>query len=237
MPSTPGLGADDRASPEFGARERAIVEEEEQLFAAVCEAIAGAARGTDHAYALQRRMLSLRDEMAGAKADDRAALAAEAQRARATARHAHAGELPDLAMPYFAHMQLENDSSIRDVLLGQRSFIDAESGVTIVDWREAPVAQTFFHYVEGEDYEQDLPGGCVEGVLLKRRVVVFSNGELVEVQIPDGVLRRGADGEWSLSPAEGEEAEPRPLGPPGAIPPRSVAEQIETGRSRSQSAA
>lgn len=146
-------------------------------------------------------MVSLREEIGSAKSDDFAALAAESERVRGTALRADTGELPDLAMPYFAHMQLETDRGVRDVLLGQRSFIDAKSRVTIVDWREAPIAQVFFHYAEGEDYEQEFPGRCVEGVLCKRRVLVFADGDLCEIQTPDGVLRRDASGQWSSTSA------------------------------------
>ena len=181
----------------LSAREQAIVREEEDLGSAARDAIARATPSARHGSALERRMLSLRDEMSSAKSDDMAALAAEAQRVRTAAQHAFAGGLPDLAMPYFAHMQLETDRGIRDVMLGPRSFIDAKSRITIVDWREAPVAQVFFHYQEGEDYEQEYPDRCVEGVLRKRRVVVFSHGELVEIQTRDQVLRKDADGRWS----------------------------------------
>jgi DNA helicase-2/ATP-dependent DNA helicase PcrA len=85
---------------------------------------------------------------------------------------------------------------VRDVLLGQCSFIDARRRVVIVDWREAPVAQVFFHYAEGEDYEQEYPDRWVEGVLLKRRILAFDGGELVQIQTPAGLLHRRADGRW-----------------------------------------
>ncbi len=185
----------------LSAQERTIVSEEQELCAAVRQAISGAARRSDRSSALQRHMISLRDEIGSAKNEDFAALAAESERVRGTAQRAHSGELPDLAMPYFAHLQLQTDRGVRDVLLGQRSFIDSKSRVTIVDWREAPVAQVFFHYAEGDDYEQEFPGRCVEGVVLKRRVVVFADGELSEIQTSDGVITRDADGHWSSASA------------------------------------
>ncbi len=77
-----------------------------------------------------------------------------------------------------------------------------------------------------------------------QRALLFMDGRALVLDVPT----RPIDGELSMSssstmidaavyvPAEGEEAEPRPLGPPGAVAPRGVAEQFDSGRSRSQSA-
>ncbi|MCH7798118.1 MAG: hypothetical protein IID28_06695 [Planctomycetes bacterium] len=78
-----------------------------------------------------------------------------------------------------------------------------------------------------------------------QRAVLFMDGRALVLDVP----ARSIDGELSMSspsanidaavyvPAEGEHAEPRPLGPPGAVAPRAVAEQFEAGRSRSPTAA
>jgi DNA helicase-2/ATP-dependent DNA helicase PcrA len=204
--------------------QREIVAEEERLRDTVREAISLASATQHRSSTLQRQMRSLHQEVQSAKGEDFAALAAESERVRGTARHADSGELPDLAMPYFAHMQLESERGTRDILLGQRTFIDAKRGITIVDWREAPVAQVFFHFSEGEDYEQELPGRCVEGVVLKRRIVVFSQGELIELQTPEGVLRRPPEGEWTTA----EKALPRFEGGTGGNAAKRI---IGTGQS------
>jgi DNA helicase-2/ATP-dependent DNA helicase PcrA len=195
--------------------ERAIVEEEERLLSAVRVAVEHAApsHSGDQAH---KRMASLRSDLSDADSDDVAAVAAEAQRARATTHIQQHAMLPDLELPYFAHMQLETDRGVRDVLLGQRTLIDAKRRVTIVDWREAPVAQIFFQYEEGEEYEQEVPGRLVEGVLRKRRILGFDRGELVHIQTPDGSLRRHGDGEWMIDP--GAERPKLEGGEGGALP-------------------
>ncbi len=78
-----------------------------------------------------------------------------------------------------------------------------------------------------------------------QRALLFIDGRALVLDVPT----RSVGGELSMSsryttldaavyvPAEGEQAEPRPLGPPGAVAPRGVAEQIETGRARSPTAA
>jgi len=78
-----------------------------------------------------------------------------------------------------------------------------------------------------------------------QRAVLFMDGRAFVLD----VATRSVSGELSMSsrsanidaavyvPAEGEHAEPRPLGPPGAVAPRGVAEQIEAGRSRTPTAA
>lgn len=78
-----------------------------------------------------------------------------------------------------------------------------------------------------------------------QRALLLMDGRALVLDVPT----RTIDGELSMSsrsvtldtavyvPAEGEQSEPRPLGPPGAVAPRGVAEQIQTGRSRSPTAA
>jgi len=142
-------------------------------------------------------MSSLRNELAEAGSDDVASIAAEAQRVRSTSAIRERLELPDPDQPYFAHMQLETERGVRDVLLGQHTFIDSAKRISIVDWREAPIAQVFFHHEEGDDYEQDLAERTIEGVMRKRRVVAFEAGQLVHIQCPSCSLRRSAEGEWT----------------------------------------
>ena len=175
--------------------ESVIIAEEENLLARVRSALEDApTRSPDKRT--QARMTSLRTELSEAGFDDIATLAAEAQRVRSTAGIRERVQRPDVDLPYFAHMQLESDRGVRDVLLGQCTFINAKRRVTIVDWRAAPVAQIFFNHKEGEEYEQENPDRSVEGVLLKRRMLAFDRGELVQIQTPTNCLRRNADGDW-----------------------------------------
>src|SRR5262249_8098261 len=83
-----------------------------------------------------------------------------------------------------------------DYLLGRSSFLDPASGVRIVDWRVAPVAQIFYRYREGGEYEETFPGRVAEGVVEARRIVVIADGVVGRI-IGDGiVVTRDSEGRW-----------------------------------------
>ena len=179
-----------------------VVREELRLLATVLATLDSAVE-TDRAAALGRErddamLLELREDVSSAKPEDLPALfeqmhhvgALRAQRGRGQAG------LVDRASPYFAHVRLEEAGKRRDVLIGQRSWIEA-GGVRIVDWRHAPVSKIFYRYQEGDDYEEELGDRMVEGVVLARRTVAIAKGELRRVSCPEGTFVRGADGSWS----------------------------------------
>ncbi|HWL84599.1 MAG TPA: ATP-binding domain-containing protein [Polyangiaceae bacterium] len=113
---------------------------------------------------------------------------------------AHA--LPDPHTPYFAHMRIRTAGRARDVLLGVRSHIDATHGISIVDFRRAPIAEVFFNCEPGDDYEIDVDGRTIEGVLERRHLLTFDRaGALSAIGVPGGTLRRvDQDGEWQFEP-------------------------------------
>ena len=129
--------------------------------------------------------------------------------------------LPASRAPYHAHLRLRHEGGREaDVLVG--NLFRRGEGLTIIDWRTAPLAEVFFSYSEGEEYELDLPEGGgsadtrargaargigawqgrarkVTGVVLQRNLVVFEQGELVEIVGPRQTLvRRG--GSWREAP-------------------------------------
>ena len=112
--------------------------------------------------------------------------------------------LPASRAPYHAHLRLRYaDGREADILLG--GLFRRGEGVTIIDWRTAPLAEVFFGYAEGEEYEVELvdeDGGRrkVEGVVVQRNSVVFDQGELVELSWSGRLLSRRA-GHWRESPA------------------------------------
>jgi DNA helicase IV len=100
---------------------------------------------------------------------------------------------PSATAPYFAHMRLETDGRIRDILLGP----DTKTGgsVAIIDWRNAPLAEVFFSCVDGDDYEIDAGERTLTGTLVERNLVRFAQGELCEIETAEGRLRL-QDGNW-----------------------------------------
>jgi DNA helicase-2/ATP-dependent DNA helicase PcrA len=204
--AVPGLAGD----PE-GAR---IVREELKLLATVQQALAAAGRAdvsaTRGRVLDETRLLELRDDVAVAKPEDLPALfeqmhnlgALRAQRGRSVV-----GSI-DRASPYFGHMRLEEavpaaqrrpgaaSMRRRDVLIGSRSYVDSGEGIRIVDWRHAPVSRIYYRYTEGDEYEEELGGGLVEGFVAARRGLSIVGGELVRVSSPQGTFLRGREGSW-----------------------------------------
>jgi DNA helicase-2/ATP-dependent DNA helicase PcrA len=75
-----------------------------------------------------------------------------------------------------------------DVLIGRRSLIDRPAGVQIVDWRDAPVSQVYYRYDEGDDYDEEVAGGTLRGVVEVRRNVTIAGGKLRRIGCPSGTF-------------------------------------------------
>jgi ATP-dependent DNA helicase UvrD/PcrA len=119
--------------------------------------------------------------------------------------------LPQSRAPYSAHVKLRYaDGRESDMLMG--GIFRRGAGLTILDWRTAPLSEVFFAYEEGEEYEVDLGDRKLEGVVLQRNLVRFEDGELVELtHAGQTLLRRG--GRWREEPsAPLPELLPRPHG-------------------------
>ncbi|MHB8420977.1 MAG: ATP-binding domain-containing protein [Myxococcales bacterium] len=188
---------------ELDERGRRIVAEEEEMLARVQRRLAelsgrgGADGGTE-------RLRELRDEAASARADDLPSLFAEMHALRAVSERRRQGPLPDARCPYFAHLRLrEASGQTRDYLLGHATFLDAASGLRVIDWRHAPLSRIFYRYRERDAYEEELPGRHAEGTVEARRIVVIADGKLRAVHAPGLVLERDA-----------ESGSFRPRGPP-----------------------
>lgn len=102
--------------------------------------------------------------------------------------------LPQSRAPYSGHMKLRYaDGRESDFLLG--GIFRRGAGLTILDWRTAPLAEVFFAYAEGEEYELDLGDRKLEGVVLQRNLVRFEQGELAALSWAGGALVRDG-GDW-----------------------------------------
>jgi DNA helicase-2/ATP-dependent DNA helicase PcrA len=143
-------------------------------------------------------LLSLRDQIAEARAEDLPPLIEQMTRLAALkARIGGGKQLPvDVASPYFAHMRLRENGKGRDVLVGKRGFIDRASNVQIVDWRNAPVSRIYYRYEEGDDYEEEIAGRRVDGVVEARRNVSISQGRLRRIGAPQGTYLKDSRGHW-----------------------------------------
>ncbi len=147
---------------------------------------------------LDKDLLSLRDQISEARAEDLPPLVEQMTRLAALrARLGGGRSLPvDIASPYFAHIRLKEAQKSRDVLVGKRGFIDREANVQIVDWRNAPVSRIYYRYEEGDDYEEEIAGRRVEGIVEARRNVSIAKGNLRRIGTPEGTYLKDSRGNW-----------------------------------------
>jgi len=178
-----------------------IIAEEERLFGQVQARIAlgdedeRPSVGTDE---IDRDLLSLRDQISEARAEDLPPLVEQMTRLAALRSRVGGGRsLPaDINSPYFAHMRLKESGKTRDVMVGKRGFIDRSSNVQIVDWRNAPISRIYYRYEEGDDYEEEIAGRKVDGIVEARRNVSIAQGKLRRIGTPQGTFIKDARQNW-----------------------------------------
>jgi DNA helicase-2/ATP-dependent DNA helicase PcrA len=88
--------------------------------------------------------------------------------------------------PYFAHLRLREGDDVRELCLGKATRLD--NGLRIVDWRHAPIAQLFYRYQQGDDYEEDITGRVHEGTVEARRTVTIRQQGLDRIDAPEGTF-------------------------------------------------
>ncbi|HLL22658.1 MAG TPA: ATP-binding domain-containing protein [Kofleriaceae bacterium] len=179
-----------------------IIAEEERLYGQVQARVALGEEEDERpqvgASDLDVDLLSLRDQISEARAEDLPPLIEQMTRLAALkARLGGGRSLPvDITSPYFAHMRLHEHGKSRDVMIGKRGFIDRQSNVQIVDWRNAPISRIYYRYEEGDDYEEEIAGRRVDGVVEARRNISIAKGNLRRIGAPQGTYLRNASGGW-----------------------------------------
>jgi len=179
-----------------------IIADEERLYGQVQGRVALGEDddGRPHVGAgdLDADLISLRDQIAEARPEDLPPLVEQMTRLAALrARLGGGKQLPvDITSPYFAHIRLRESGKSKDVLVGKRGFIDRQSNVQIVDWRNAPVSRIYYRYEEGDDYEEEIAGRRVEGFVEVRRNISIARSNLRRIGAPQGTYLKDARGAW-----------------------------------------
>ena len=179
-----------------------LIAEEERLFGQVQARVAMGEEDEGKpqlgASDLDVDLLSLRDQIAEARPEDLPPLVEQMTRLAALkARLGGGRSLPvDITSPYFAHLRIKEHGKSKDVMIGKRGFIDRQSNVQIVDWRNAPVSRIYYRYEEGDDYEEEIAGRRVEGVVEARRNVSIARSNLRRIGAPQGTFLKDARGTW-----------------------------------------
>jgi len=75
-----------------------------------------------------------------------------------------------------AHIRLHVNGRGRDILLGDRPRIDGD--LLLLNWRSAPLARPFFTCEAGDEYELEVDGRLLEGVLEARNLLHYEGGRL-----------------------------------------------------------
>jgi DNA helicase-2/ATP-dependent DNA helicase PcrA len=199
-------------------RDRAIVDEELQILERVREHLDKQLSTEAHQFEdLDSQMIELRDEIATAKEEDLPALLDQMhQLAALNAKRGSGRDLPvDPNNPYFGHLRIRESRAgkQRDVLIGKRTMLGSGDGVSIVDWRNAPVSRLYYRYDETDEYEEEFDDRSIEGTVLVRRSLVVAEGLLRRVDAPQGSWARGPSGMWRTL---GREARPTLAGGTGA---------------------
>jgi DNA helicase II / ATP-dependent DNA helicase PcrA len=151
---------------------------------------------------LERLREQMREE---AKAEDQAALMQQWNRQSALLdqlRHSRQTPQVDAASPYFAHLRLQEGGAQRDILLGKATFL--QRGLTIVDWRNAPISHVFYRYQQGDDFEEEIAGRLRSGRVSTRRTVAIRDRVLQRIEAPEGIFsadREASDG-WRRAALE-----------------------------------
>ncbi|HEY2406420.1 MAG TPA: UvrD-helicase domain-containing protein [Polyangiaceae bacterium] len=144
------------------------------------------------------QMLELRDQIAAARLEDVPPLLEQMERLHSLAsrRREQTEVQVDTRSPYFGHLVLEEGIKRREVLIGRGTHLDTQSGVRIVDWRDAPVSRLFYRYEEGDDYDEVFGDREVSGKVVTRRSVTIADGSLRRISAPQGSFSRSSAGKW-----------------------------------------
>jgi DNA helicase-2/ATP-dependent DNA helicase PcrA len=148
------------------------------------------------------QLIALREELQGAKTEDRASLYQQMDQLTAVLKQLRSGRQRgevDPDSPYFAHLRLDEDGRQRDVFLGRATRLGR--GLRIVDWRNAPISRLFYRYQEGEEYAEEFAGRVREGIVTARRTVYIQSGELLRVNTEESAWIKSS-GDWSQLSAE-----------------------------------
>jgi DNA helicase-2/ATP-dependent DNA helicase PcrA len=101
-------------------------------------------------------------------------------------RESRKAPVVDRNSPYFGHLCLREGKREWDLCLGKATLIRA--GVSIVDWRHAPISSIFYRYKQGDEYEEEIAERVRAGRVLTRRTVAIRDRHLERVEAPEGTF-------------------------------------------------
>lgn len=180
---------------------QSIVGEETEILASVRARLERDAKEKPEAIEnLDAQLIELRDAIGEAKEEDVPSLIDQMHQVAALSRKRGKGRsIPiDPRNPYFGHLRLQDTHSgrCRDVLIGRHTLLDDGNGMSIVDWRNAPVSRLYYRYQEEDEYDEEFDERSIEGQILVRRSLAVTEGDLKRVAAPQGTYARDRAGRW-----------------------------------------
>ncbi len=110
--------------------------------------------------------------------------------------------------PYFGRVCTnEEDGSEVSFLIGKKSNIEAG----VVDWRNGPIASLYFNYKQDEEFFEVINQRERAGHIQLRRSYKVVDGELIQIDTPEGMFRKN-EGCWGKLDVEDEVAAHRSRG-------------------------
>ncbi len=200
-PPPPGAESVADLTGALDQRDKAIVDEELGILARVHARVEkDAATGVHKFDDLDGDLIELRDAISEAKEEDLPSLLDQMhQLAAINAKRGSGRSVPvDPSNPYFGHLRIKEGRSgkRRDVLIGKRTMLDNGDGLSIVDWRNAPVSRLYYRYDEQDEYEEEFDDRNIEGKVLVRRSLVVNGGALRRIDSPQGTWVQTRSGPW-----------------------------------------
>ncbi|MEC9360653.1 MAG: 3'-5' exonuclease [SAR324 cluster bacterium] len=194
---------------ELSAEQTKVLEEEQLLLLQVKQGliILAAEDKKNNLSNLQLEgIIELRDSLAETLPEDVPAIMAQMERmvllhAQQDSHNPSNGY--NLDSPYFAHIVLSENNRVRNLLIGNQNCFSTHLPCPIVDWKNAPISKIFYRYREGDEYVEDIGERELEGKLIKRRMLLIENGNLIRINWPGGILEdlspeQGGSNNWRL---------------------------------------
>jgi len=149
----------------------AIVVEEEALLRVVLAKLDAPSRRAHTPVDDTATLIELRDALAEAKPEDQGPLLEQMHRIEALSRQRGRGEsVPvDRRSPYFGHLRMQQDGRRRDVLIGQRGYVEPAAACRSWTGGTRQFRALFYRYDEGDAFEERLGEREVAGEITARR--------------------------------------------------------------------
>lgn len=147
---------------------------------------------------LLEQVYSVREALSEAKEDEVAQLTEQLSRLMSLVNQTDQSLVDgvDLSNPYFAHMRLKEEKRVRNIFIGTNVYCPSQIPFQIVDWKVSPISLLYYRYEEGEEYEEDIGGRTMEGVVEFKRIIKVDDGVLTRITHGAAVYEKDAAGTW-----------------------------------------